>query len=82
MSRLRDCRERAGYSQKQVALILKVKAPSVSNWEKGKTRPTRDNLEKLDFYVRGICRVSMRSRIWSLPLYVRMVAQVSAPVLG
>lgn len=51
MSRLRDCRERAGYSQKQVALILKVKAPSVSNWEKGKTRPTRDNLEKLaDLY--------------------------------
>ena len=51
VSRLRDCRERAGYSQKQVALILKVKAPSVSNWEKGKTRPTRDNLEKLaDLY--------------------------------
>ena len=40
-----------GLSQKEVAAILKVSAPSVSNWESEKTRPTHDNLEKLaDLY--------------------------------
>ena len=47
MTRLRECREKAGYSQKQVALILKLSGPSVSNWENGKTRPTRENVVRL-----------------------------------
>lgn len=51
MYRLKECREMRGLSQKEVAAILKVSAPSVSNWESEKTRPTHDNLEKLaDLY--------------------------------
>ena len=51
MYRLKECREIRGLSQKEVAATLKVSAPSVSNWESEKTRPTHDNLEKLaDLY--------------------------------
>ena len=51
MLRLKECREACGLSQKAVAATLKVAAPSVSNWESGKTSPTHDNLEKLaDLY--------------------------------
>lgn len=51
MSRLRECREKAGFSQKQVAVILKLSGPSVSNWESGKTSPTHENLVRLaDLY--------------------------------
>ena len=51
MMRLRECREKAGYSQKQVAVILKLSGPSVSNWESGKTNPTHENLARLaDLY--------------------------------
>jgi len=51
MTRLRECRENAGLSQKYVALSLGVAAPSVANWERGKTRPTQENIVKLaDLY--------------------------------
>lgn len=51
MNRLKECREKSGLSQKTVAASLKVAAPSVSNWESGKTSPTHENLEKLaDLY--------------------------------
>ena len=51
MNRLKECREKSGLSQKTVAASLKVAAPSVSNWESGKTNPTHENLEKLaDLY--------------------------------
>ena len=36
-----------GHTQKYVALSLGVKAPSVSDWENGKTNPTLDNLVSL-----------------------------------
>ena len=47
MMRLKEAREKAGYSQKQVALTLGVAGPSVSNWERGKTSPTHENLVRL-----------------------------------
>ena len=47
MHPFRQCREKAGLTQKQAALELGVKAPSVSDWEKGKTSPTVENLMKL-----------------------------------
>lgn len=51
MTRLRECRENAGLSQKYVALTLGVAAPSVANWERGKTNPTQENILKLaDLY--------------------------------
>lgn len=47
MTRLRECREAAGISQKEVAITLGVRSPSVSNWERGKTYPTHENLVQL-----------------------------------
>ena len=47
MTRLRQCREQAGLSQKEVAVSLGVKAPSVSNWESGRTSPASKNLQML-----------------------------------
>ena len=42
--RFKECREEKGFSQKFVALSLNVKAPSVSEWENGKSNPTLENL--------------------------------------
>lgn len=51
MYQFRECRLKAGLSQKSVALSLHVKAPSVSDWENGNTCPTLENLIKLaDLY--------------------------------
>ena len=51
MTRLRECRENARLSQKFVAISLGVAAPSVANWERGKTNPTHENIVKLaDLY--------------------------------
>lgn len=36
-----------GHTQKYVAISLGVKAPSVSDWENGKTNPTLENLISL-----------------------------------
>lgn len=47
MNRLKECRINAGYSQKFVAASLKIAAPSVSNWESGKTFPSSENLIEL-----------------------------------
>lgn len=44
MYQFKECRELRGYSQNYVALSLGVKPPSVNSWEKGKTKPTLDNL--------------------------------------
>ena len=47
MNRLKECREKARLTQKQVSIMLKIKGPSVSNWERGKTSPSRKNVEQL-----------------------------------
>ncbi|MBR3569947.1 MAG: helix-turn-helix transcriptional regulator [Oscillibacter sp.] len=45
--RMKQAREAANLSQKQVALTLGVSAPTVSNWEAGKINPTVANLKEL-----------------------------------
>ena len=64
-NRIKQCRERANLSQKYVAHVLGVAAPSVSNWESGKTKPTMKNfigLAKLfDVPVEYIANVSEES---------------------
>lgn len=47
MNRLKQCREQSGLSQKEVAVSLGVKPPSVSNWESGRTNPSSRNLQML-----------------------------------
>lgn len=44
MFRFKQCREEKGLSQKFVAISVGVKAPSISDWENGKTNPTLENL--------------------------------------
>ena len=44
MNCIKKCRESKGLSQKYVAISLGVKAPSISDWENGKTNPTLENL--------------------------------------
>lgn len=44
MNNFRRCREGAGLSQKEAAITLGVKPPSMSAWESGKNFPTIDNL--------------------------------------
>ena len=90
MNRLRECRERANLSQKYVALCLGIKAPSVCNWEAGKTRPSNENIEKLadlyhvsadyllgitDTVIRGIVNISD-----ALPHRVPLLGSVAAGV--
>ena len=47
MNRIKECRINSKLSQKFVAVTLGVAAPSVSNWESGKTQPTPENLKRL-----------------------------------
>lgn len=44
MTRYREARIRAGISQKAAAISLGVRAPSMSDWESGKTKPTHEHL--------------------------------------
>lgn len=47
MNRIKECRINSKMSQKFVAVSLGVAAPSVSNWESGKTQPTPENFKRL-----------------------------------
>lgn len=45
--RIKKARETAGLSQKVVAITLGVSAPTVSEWESGKKKPSTENLKEL-----------------------------------
>lgn len=47
MNRVKELRERAGISQKELALTLGVSQPTVSEWEKQKKDPSGERLAKL-----------------------------------
>lgn len=47
MNKLRECRDQSGLSQKQVALEIGVRPPTVSQWESGIKSPSRENILKL-----------------------------------
>lgn len=47
MNNIKKARENAGLSQKQVAMELKVSAPTVSEWESGKQNLSSKNLVEL-----------------------------------
>lgn len=51
MNKFKELRKKNGYDQKFIALTLGIRAPSVSDWETGKSYPTVENLMKLaDLY--------------------------------
>ena len=47
MSNFKKAREKAGLSQKEIAITLNVSQNAVSNWENGKTYPAGKNLIQL-----------------------------------
>lgn len=47
MTRIKECLDRMGQTQKWLALTLGVKQPSVHDWITGKNKPTAANLQKL-----------------------------------
>ena len=47
MSNFKKAREKAGLSQKEIAVTLKVSQNAVSNWERKKTYPAGKNLIEL-----------------------------------
>lgn len=47
MFRFKECREKAGLTQKEAALSLKVSVQSISNWETGIRSPGLEQLVKI-----------------------------------
>ena len=47
MNIVKELRERAGMQQKELALLVGVARPTVSEWEHGKKDPSGDRLHKL-----------------------------------
>lgn len=44
VNRFKEARLRAGLSQKAAAISLGIRAPSMSDWERGKTNPSHEHL--------------------------------------
>lgn len=44
---IRNARKSAGFTQRQLAQLLDVANTSISNWEKGLSRPDADTIQKL-----------------------------------
>ena len=47
MNIIRELRKKAGIGQKELASIIGVSIPTVSDWETGKKQPSKDRLHKL-----------------------------------
>ena len=47
MNIVKELRERAGMQQKELAILVGVSRPTVSEWEHGKKDPSKDRLKKL-----------------------------------
>lgn len=51
MNHFKRCREMSGYTQKQVAISLKISVQAVSYWESGERKPSYETLLRLaDLY--------------------------------
>ncbi len=61
-ARLAAARERAGFSQEDVALVLRQPRPVISNWEGGQRQPSAHQLQKLA----AIYRVDLENLVTSV----------------
>ena len=50
MNIIRELRKKAGIGQKELADIIGVSIPTVSDWETGKKQPSKERLRKLAEY--------------------------------
>ncbi|MDE0004756.1 MAG: helix-turn-helix transcriptional regulator [Rhodospirillaceae bacterium] len=46
-ARLAECRKRKGLEQQELAILARVPAPSISHFERGRRKPSVENLVKL-----------------------------------
>ena len=47
MTRIKECLDRIGQTQKWLALTMGIKQPSVHDWVTGKNMPSAENLKRL-----------------------------------
>ena len=47
MTRIKECLDRMGQTQKWLALTMGIKQPSVHDWVTGKNMPSAENLKRL-----------------------------------
>lgn len=79
MNRLKECREKAGYSQKFVAITVGVTPPQVCKWEAGVTQPSKKSLQILaDLYSVTIDYLMGRAESEAAPAYSTDEAELLA----
>ncbi len=75
MLKLKEARERAGLTQKEIALSLGVSVQSVSNWEVGNREPSIEVILKIC----NLCNVSADSLLGRVPFEVKKEAPPEKP---
>lgn len=67
MNIIRELRKKAGIGQKELADIIGVSIPTVSDWETGKKQPSKDRLHKLAAFFEVDELVILGKRVVSIP---------------
>lgn len=75
MLKLKEARERAGLTQKEVAISLNVSVQSISNWEVGNREPSIETIGKIC----DVCHVSADELIGRVPFEVKKEAPPEKP---
>lgn len=81
MNIVKELRKRAGIQQKELALIVGVAQPTVSEWELNKKDPSGDRLKKLAEYfnVDELVILGKRAALGVAPPYVSIIARFQIP---
>lgn len=77
MNKVKELRQRAGMQQKELAILLGVSRPTVSEWEHGKKDPSKDRLIKLS----QVFNVDIGTILGYDPLFVP-IRQNAIPIIG
>ena len=75
MLKLKEARERAGLTQKEIALSLGVSVQSVSNWEVGNREPSIEVILKIC----NLCNVSADNLLGRVPFEIKKEAPPEKP---
>lgn len=79
MNIIRELRKKAGIQQKELALLIGVSNPTVSEWENGKKDPSGDRLKKLAEYF-GVDELAILGK--SIPAQVVRIRASAVPIVG
>ncbi len=75
MFKLKEAREKAGLTQKEIAVSLGVSVQSVSNWEVGNREPSIDVMVKIC----NLCNVSADELLGRVPFDIKKEAPPDKP---